>query len=113
MLREKASELTSCRDQVPVWNEEFIPIMLLQHVRKDLQGKALLLAALLAPLLWLHLGVRQVGIVVLVVCQQETTVTAISIHTGSVLFLNIKNHSHRFLQSGHQLEENKRSFFLT
>lgn len=68
--------------------------MLLQHVRKDLQGKALLLAALLAPLLWLHLGVGQVGVVVLVVCQgekqEETTVTAVSVHTGSVSFLNIK-----------------------
>lgn len=69
--RERASQLTSCWDQVPVWNEEFIPIMLLQHVRKDLQGKAFLLAALLAPLLWLYLGIGQVGVVVLVVCWGE------------------------------------------
>lgn len=59
--------------------------MLLQHVRKDLQGKALLLAALLAPLLWLHLGVGQVGVVVLVVCggdeQGETTFTLAACHS--------------------------------
>lgn len=67
--------------------------MLLQHVGEDLQGKALLLAALLAPLLRLHLGVGQVGVVVLVVCeggggqQEETTFTAISIHTGKRVFL--------------------------
>lgn len=64
--REKR-ELTSCRDQVPVWNEEFIPIMLLQDIRQDLQGKALLLSGLLAPLVRVHFGVGQVRIVVLVI----------------------------------------------
>lgn len=48
--------------------------MLLQHVGEDLQGEALLLAALLAPLLGLHFGVGQVGVVVLVVCQGEQQV---------------------------------------
>lgn len=62
-------ELTSCGDQVPVWNEEFIPIMLLQHVGEDLQGKALLLAGLLAPLVRVHFGVGQVGVVVFVICR--------------------------------------------
>lgn len=61
-------ELTSCGDQVPVWNEEFIPIMLLQHVGEDLQGKTLLLSGLLAPLVRVHFGVGQVGVVVLVIC---------------------------------------------
>lgn len=61
-------ELTSCGDQVPVWNEEFIPIMLLQHVGEDLQGKTLLLPGLLAPLVRVHFGVGQVSVVVLVIC---------------------------------------------
>ena len=60
-------KLTSGGDQVPVWNEEFIPKMLFEHVREDLQGKALLLPGLLAPLVGVHLGVGQVGVVVLVV----------------------------------------------
>ena len=62
-------ELTSCGDQVPVWYEEFIPIMLLEHVGEDLQGKALLLSGLLAPLVWVHFGVGQVSVVVLVICR--------------------------------------------
>ena len=43
--------------------------MLLQHVGEDLQGKALLLAGLLAPLVRVHFGVGQVSIVVLVICR--------------------------------------------
>ncbi|TNN33388.1 hypothetical protein EYF80_056449 [Liparis tanakae] len=35
--------------------------MLLQHVGEDLQGKALLLSGLLAPLVRVHLGVGQGG----------------------------------------------------
>lgn len=62
-------ELTSCGDQVPVWNEEFIPIMLLQHVGEDLQGKTLLLPGLLAPLVRVHFGVGQVSVIVLVICR--------------------------------------------
>ena len=41
--------------------------MLLQHVGEDLQGKTLLLAGLLAPLVRVHFGVGQVGVVVLVI----------------------------------------------
>ena len=62
-------ELTSCGYQVPVWNEEFIPIMLLQHVGEDLQGKALFLPGFLAPLVGVHFGVGQVSVVVLVICR--------------------------------------------
>lgn len=42
--------------------------MLLQHVGEDLQGKTLLLSGLLAPLVRVHFGVGQVGVVVLVIC---------------------------------------------
>lgn len=66
-------ELTSCGDQVPVWNEEFIPIMLLEDVGEDLQGKTLLLTGLLAPLVGVHFGVGQVGVIVLVVCKETGT----------------------------------------
>lgn len=41
--------------------------MLLQHVGEDLQGKALLLSGLLAPLVRVHFGVGQVRVVVLVI----------------------------------------------
>lgn len=44
--------------------------MLLQHVGEDLQGKALLLSGLLAPLVRVHFGVGQVGVVVLVICRR-------------------------------------------
>lgn len=44
--------------------------MLLQYVREDLQGKALLLTGLLAPLVRVHFSVRQVSVVVLVICRQ-------------------------------------------
>lgn len=63
-------ELTSCGDQVPVWNEEFIPIMLLEDVGEDLQGKALFLPGLLAPLVGIHFGVGQVRVIVLVVWEE-------------------------------------------
>lgn len=66
-------ELTSCGDQVPVWNEEFIPIMLLEDVGEDLQGKTLLLPGLLAPLVGVHFGVGQVSVIVLVVYKETGT----------------------------------------
>lgn len=43
--------------------------MLLEHVGEDLQGKALLLSGLLAPLVRVHFGVGQVSVVVLVICR--------------------------------------------
>jgi len=46
--------------------------MLLQYVREDLQGKALLLSGLLAPLVRVHFGVGQVSVIVLVVCRRKT-----------------------------------------
>lgn len=74
-------ELTSCGDQIPVWNEEFIPIMLLQNVWEDLQGETLLLSGLLAPLVWVHFGVGQVSVVVLVIWRETGT------RTGELLLL--------------------------
>lgn len=63
-------ELTSCGDQVPVWNEEFIPIMLLEDIRQDLQSKVLFLSGFLAPLVGVHFGVGQVSVIVLVICTE-------------------------------------------
>lgn len=64
-------DLTSCWDQVPVWDEEFVPVMLLQDVRENLQGEAFLLTSLLVPLIGVHFGVGQVSIIVLVICEEE------------------------------------------
>lgn len=79
-------ELTSCGDQVPVWNEEFIPIMLLEDIRKDLQGKMLFLSGFLAPLVGVHFSVGQVSIIVLVICEQTR------IKTGEILLLLHRRH---------------------
>lgn len=63
------AELTSSGNQIPVWDEEFIPIMFLQNIRKNLQGKTFLLPGLLAPLFQFHFSVGQICIIVLVFCE--------------------------------------------
>lgn len=47
--------------------------MLLEDIGEDLQGKTLLLPGLLAPLVGVHLGVGQVCVIVLVVCEETGT----------------------------------------
>lgn len=60
------TELTSCWNQISIWDEEFVAVMFLQDIREDLQGEAFLLPGLLTPLVRVHFGVRQVRIVVFV-----------------------------------------------
>lgn len=57
---------TSGRNEVSVGNEEFVAVVFLQDVREDLQGEALLLTRLLAPLVRVHFGVGQIRIIVFV-----------------------------------------------
>lgn len=52
--------------------------MLLENIRKDLQGKAFLLSGLLAPLFWLHFSVGQICVIVLVFCNTNTNTALMS-----------------------------------
>lgn len=61
--------------------------MLLQHVGEDLQGKALLLSGLLAPLVRVHFGVGQVSVVVLVICRQRGETDAAARFVSRVLMV--------------------------
>lgn len=72
------AELTSSRNQIPVWDEEFIPIMFFQNIRKNLQGKTFLFSSLLAPLFRLHFSVGQICIIVLVFCKTYKNMVLIS-----------------------------------
>lgn len=58
--------LTSCWDEVSIWDEEFVAIMFLQDIWEDLQGEALLLPGLLTPLVRVHFGVGQIRVVVFI-----------------------------------------------
>ena len=64
---------TSGGDEVSVGDEQLVSVVFLQDVRQDLQGEAFLLPGLLAPLVWVHLGVGQVRIIVLVVWRETHT----------------------------------------
>lgn len=65
-MTQTVTELTSCWNEVSIWDEEFVAIMFLQDIREDLQGKAFLFPGLLTPLVRVHFGVGQVRIVVFV-----------------------------------------------
>lgn len=60
--------------------------MLLEDIRKDLQGKMLFLSGFLAPLVGVHFSVGQVSIIVLVICEQTR------IKTGEILLLLHRRH---------------------
>lgn len=63
--------LTSCWNEVSIWDEEFVAVMFLQDIREDFQGKAFLLPGLLTPLVRVHFGVGQVRVVVFVFWKTE------------------------------------------
>lgn len=71
MYTETVAALTSCWNEISIWDEEFVAVMFLQDVGEDLQGEALLLSGLLTPLVRVHFGVGQVRIVVFVCCIQK------------------------------------------
>ncbi len=66
MYTQTFAVLTSCWNEVSIWDEKFVAIMFLQDIRENLQGEAFLLPGLLTPLVRIHLGVGQVRIVVFV-----------------------------------------------
>lgn len=62
-------QLTSSWDQVPVRNEEFIPIMLFQNIWQNLQCKMFFLSGFLTPLVWIHFSVGHVRIIIFIFLQ--------------------------------------------
>lgn len=58
--------LTSSRNEVSIWDEEFVAVMFLKDIREYLQGEAFLLPSLLTPLIRVYFGVGQVCIIVFV-----------------------------------------------
>lgn len=89
-------QLTSSWDQVPVRNEEFIPIMLFQNVWQNLQCKMFLLSGFLTPLVWIHFSVGHVCIVVFIFLKHtqngESQSNRFPPHKSSIHNLQLQQH---------------------